>query len=221
MDDDLRSVLIVEDDGPMRAHLAGAIEAHPQLSLQAACETTGEALAQVERSAPEVLVADLELPDGSGLDVIRALRARAPESVAMVVTVLGDERSVVSAIQSGASGYLLKDESVDQIGASILQLLEGGSPISPPIARFLLRRMQSDAEPAKTDTEAPTLSGRELEVLELVAKGFRFPEIAKFLDISTHTVTTYVRRIYAKLEVGSKGEAVYEAVHLGLLKLDE
>ncbi len=205
----------------MRGHLTQAIERDPGLELLAAAGSVAEARDQLSRD-PDVLVADLGLPDGSGLEVIRARRERNPEALSMVVTALGDERSVISAIESGACGYLLKDETTSEIAAAIHQLLEGGSPIHPGIARFLLRRLQPESAPAPPEgANVPRLSEREHEVLTLVSKGFRFPEIADMLSISAHTVRTHVRRVYAKLEVGSKGEAVYEAVQLGILKLEE
>jgi DNA-binding NarL/FixJ family response regulator len=109
-----------------------------------------------------------------------------------------------------------------EIGDAVLALLAGGSPISPSIARHVLRRLQreGDAAPAP-DAPAPRLTPREHEVLTLIAKGFSFPEIADLLGVSAHTVTTHVRHIYGKLEVGSRGSAVYEAVALGLIRLGD
>jgi DNA-binding NarL/FixJ family response regulator len=138
----------------------------------------------------------------------------------MVVTVFGDEKSVLGAIEAGARGYLLKDESAEGVGAAILQLLAGGSPITPAIAQHLILRFQ--ARPPSPGREAgPALSKRELEVLELVVKGFTFGEIAGLLGLSPHTVGTFVRRIYRKLEVSSRGEAVFEALQLGIVKLED
>lgn len=223
------SVLVVEDDAPTRAHLARAIEAHPSLELVAARGTLGEAREDVSRIAPDVLLTDLGLPDGSGIDLIRHTRQKAPTSQIMVVTVFGDEKNVISSIEAGASGYLLKDGTSEAIGESVMQLMQGGSPMSAPIARRLLERFRSDApsEPPESEgeSEAPrartSLTGRETEILQLIAKGFSFPEIASLLSISAHTVTSHVRHIYEKLEVNSRGEAVYEAVQQGLIKMDE
>lgn len=100
-----------------------------------------------------------------------------------------------------------------------MEMLAGGSPISPPIARYLLRRLRPAA--AAADAGVRRLSGREREVPELIVKGFSYAEIARLIGVSAHTVTTHVRGIYAKLEVHSRGEAVYEALQLGLVKLDE
>jgi DNA-binding NarL/FixJ family response regulator len=211
-------ILLVEDDAPTREHLARAIAAEPALALVGQAASVAEGRAQLAREAPDVLLTDLGLPDGSGIELIRELRGRAPGALAMVVTALGDEKTAIAAIEAGASGYLLKDGSFAEIGAALLELVAGGSPISPGIARHVLRRLQRGGAGAAPD--APKLTEREHEVLELIAKGFSFPEIAGLLSISTHTVTTHVRHIYEKLEVTSRASAVYEAVQLGLVRLD-
>ena len=119
-------------------------------------------------------------------------------------------------------GYLLKDGTADYIGASILDMIAGGSPISPPIARYLLRRFRPDESgPGAATAASPRRSDREHEVLTLIVKGFSYAEIASLLGVSAHTVTTHVRGIYRKLDVHSRGEAVYEALAMGIVKLDE
>jgi DNA-binding NarL/FixJ family response regulator len=221
------TVLVVEDDGPTRRHLAHAIDRQPELDLLGSAASVAEARALLEDGAPDVLLTDLGLPDGSGIELIRALRAASPRSLAMAITALGDEKTVLAAIEAGAAGYLLKDGTSDEIGDAVRELLAGGSPISASIARHLLRRLQR-GEPAAADEPAlapvpgaPKLTAREHEVLTLIAKGFSFPEIARLLEISAHTVTTHVRHIYEKLEVSSRSSAVYEAVQLGLINLGE
>jgi DNA-binding NarL/FixJ family response regulator len=218
------SVLLVEDDEHTRAHLARAVRANAALDLIGVAGSCAEARELLARRAPEVLLTDLGLPDGNGIELIRELRARDPDALAMVITVFGDEGSVLSAIAAGASGYLLKDGTSDYIGESIVQLVAGGSPISPSIARHLLRQFRAPEQaPALADPapDAPHLTARETEVLQLIAKGFSFGEIAEMLGISPHTVTAHVRSIYRKLEVSSRGAAVFEAANLGLLKLGE
>lgn len=223
-------ILLVEDDGPTRRYLARAVESHPGLELAGQAANCAEAARLLEKGAPDVLLTDLGLPDGSGIDLIRALRQSAPDALAMVITALGNEKTVLAAVEAGATGYLLKDGSYEEIGEAVQCLIDGGSPISPSIARKLLRRMQVSPVDAPApvpapdpvpDADAPSLSPRETEVLQLIAKGFSFPEIAGLLGISAHTVTTHVRRIYEKLEVGNRGSAVYEAVSLGLIRMDD
>jgi DNA-binding NarL/FixJ family response regulator len=169
-----------------------------------------------------VLLTDLGLPDGDGMELIRLARAESAETLPLVITVFGDEQHVVTAIEAGAMGYLLKDGTADYIGTSIIEMIGGGSPISPPIARYLLRHFRHDVPSPAPDADGrPRLSDREAQVLSLIVKGFTYAEIAKLLEVSTHTVTTHVRNIYRKLEVHTRGEAVYEALQLGLVKVKE
>jgi DNA-binding NarL/FixJ family response regulator len=213
-----RRILIVEDDEPTRERLVRAIEAHEELELVAAVGTCREALASLRRDAPDVMLSDLALPDGNGIELIRAARSLSSDILSMAVTVFGDEKSVLGAIEAGARGYLLKDTSADGIGTAIFQLLAGGSPITPAIAQHLILHFQQHA-PAAAPDPGPALSEREREVLELVVRGFTFAEIARALELSPHTIGTFVRRIYRKLEVSSRGEAVFEALQLGLVKV--
>jgi DNA-binding NarL/FixJ family response regulator len=218
----VHTVLLVEDDANTRARLARVIEAHPQLQLVGSVGTCAEARRVLESAEPDVLLTDLGLPDGDGIALVRELRQRGARTAAMVITIFGDENHVVAAIGAGALGYLLKDGAADYVAGSILDMLAGGSPMSPPIARYLLKRFQGIETVAPADApELPRLSEREREVLTLIVKGFSYAEIARLLGVSSHTVTTHVRGIYHKLEVHSRGEAVYEALQLGIVKLDE
>jgi len=214
------SVVVVEDDAHTRAHICRAVRAHRRLALAGEAGSCGEARRLMDPRPPDVLLIDLGLPDGSGVELIRELRALRPDSRALVITVFGDEQSVVESLEAGASGYLLKDGTHEEIGAAIDQLLDGGAPISAHIARYLLKHFHAPRQQARPERDAPSLTAREIEVLELIAKGFGYAEIARILGISAHTVTTHVRRIYGKLEVRSRGEAVYEAVNLGLIRLE-
>lgn len=216
------SVLLIEDDAHTRARLARVVGAHPQLHVSAAVGSCAAAREAMARATTDVMLVDLGLPDGSGIDLIEEGRRAAKPVEAMVITVFGDERHVLSAIEAGASGYLLKDGDSGYIGESIMQMLAGGSPISAPIARHLLQRFRPPASVSdEGDTAACGLTQREQEVLELVAKGFSYADIAGLLSMSVHTVTTHVKSIYRKLAVRSRGAAVYEAVQLGLIKLQK
>lgn len=211
-----RRILLVEDDEATREQLEAAIRAQAQLALVGAVGTCREARAHLEAAIPDVLLTDLELPDGNGVELIRELRARAPEALAMVITVLGDDESVLAAVEAGASGYLLKGGPGARVGPAILELLAGGSPMSASIARAVLRLFRSRS--ATEAAPASELTEREQEILRLVAKGFKFAEIGELLAISRHTVKTHVRHIYRKLEVDSRSTAIYEALQLGLVK---
>lgn len=214
----MHTVLLLEDDPVTRDRLAGIVAAAPGLTLAAALPDVRSALAWLAaHEPPQVLLADLQLPDGSGIDVIGRLRRDAPASEAMVISVFGDEGHVVAAIEAGATGYLLKDASADEIVQGIGRLIAGESPTSSAIARHLLRRFQPPTVAPACAPVASPLTPREREVLQLIAKGLSYQHIAQALQMSPHTVTTHIKQIYRKLEVHSRGEAVFEAQQLGLL----
>jgi DNA-binding NarL/FixJ family response regulator len=177
---------------------------------------------------PDVALIDLGLPDSSGIGVIEWLSKYKPETESLVITAFGDEDHVVRSLEAGASGYLLKDYSNEELIEHILEVANGGSPISPLIARQLLFKMQSD-RPFDANTlhrneqdgsqKTSRITDRELKVIQQVARGFNAHEIAQQMGISSHTVATHVKRIYKKLHVHSRSEAVYEATLLGLLDL--
>ena len=214
------SVLLIEDDPHARALLESIVNSHEKLYISAAVGTRQEGLNELEKNQPDVLLVDLGLPDGDGTDLIREIYLRGYSTDAMVITVFGDEKHVIRAIEAGATGYILKDGSNNYIAQSIIQLKQGGSPISAPIARYLLNRFHSvEPEVENTDISIPHLTEREKEVLSNLSRGFNFAEIADILTISPHTVTSHVKHIYRKLTVRSRSEAVFEAVQLGLIDL--
>jgi len=208
------TVLIVEDDLRLRAALAQAVLAAPDLKLVGETDDLPDGLRLLEAMQPEVLLVDIGLPSGSGLELIRHAAKRSPHCNVMVITVFAEEQLVVDCIEAGATGYLLKGSSPQDIAAQIRLLVAGGSPISPTIARRLLGRFMSSRN---TSDSVPSLSTQELAVLSLSAKGYSYDEIAPLLKLSRHTVETYVKRIYRKLQVHSKTAAVYEARKLGLV----
>jgi DNA-binding NarL/FixJ family response regulator len=211
------NVFIVEDDAVTRESLRTRIDAHPRLRVGSALGTAADALAALAAARPDVLLVDLGLPDRSGIEVIRAALKKYADLPIMVITVFGNEKRVVDAIQAGASGYLLKDDPTHEIGAAIELLLQGGSPISPAIARHLIRHFQ-EGNSAPQAPPGEKLTAREREVLALATKGFSYPEIAELLGLSANTIASYTKRIYEKLAVGSRSEAIYEASRLGLLE---
>lgn len=211
------SVLVVEDDASTREYFADALRGEPggcEVRTAASLRAGADALAE---AVPDVLLVDLGLPDGSGLDLIRNARTSAPELLALVITVFGDEQSVISAIEAGARGYLLKSEAPADLREAVHQVLAGGAPISPGIASHLLRRFRELDEGSH---EQPRLTARERDVLELMVRGLPYQEAADSLGVTRNTVAGHVKNIYRKLEVSSRGEAVYEALSQGLVKLN-
>jgi len=214
----MHGVLLVEDDPATRERLAHSVRQVEGLALLAAVGDCASALQWLASSpAPRVLLVDLELPDGSGIDIIRAARIQAPAADAMVISVFGDEAHVVAAIEAGATGYLLKDALPDEIGEAIMKLIAGESPISSAIARHLLRRFQPSPAAAAETVATPHLTPREHDVLRLIAKGLSYARMAETLGMSANTINSHIKQIYRKLEVRSRGEAVFEALQLGLV----
>ena len=215
-------VALVEDDVNFQNALIDVINAAPDMALLGVVGTRALGLQMLEKDEADVLLVDLGLPDGSGIDVIRAAHAKWPACGIMVNTVFGDEMHVMQSLEAGASGYLLKNSKPERMLEEIRNLHGGGSPISPMIARqILIRFQQGGKSTAATELASPkpltTLSAREKEVLEQLTRGFTCKEISVLLGVSPNTVLCYVRRIYAKLEVNSKTEAIYEARNQGLL----
>lgn len=213
-------VLIVEDEPEFLRRFSDAVLQDAQLQLLGAVPGGEAATAMLEVVQPDVVLVDLGLPDLPGVEVIRRVARRHPQADVLVVTVFGDDEHVLLSIEAGATGYLLKDSALVDIAGSIRELHAGGSPISPTIARRVLRRFRDLPPPAGQAAPAAgesPLSARETDILRLVAKGFSFQEVGTHLGISSHTVVTHVKRIYRKLAVHSRGEAVYEANQMGLL----
>jgi DNA-binding NarL/FixJ family response regulator len=228
-----RTVLLVEDNDELRESFSHALTCSGDFDLIAAVPTVREARAAIDAGAPELALVDLGLPDGSGIEVIRHAVAKRPDCLVMVVTVFGDERNVISSIEAGAVGYVLKDTGAENFITSIRDMAAGGAPISPAIARHLLSRVRAPGAsgtsgttpaPAAAAPRAATAEGvaigltdREREVLQLMAKGYNFPEVGKLLGVGTETVKTHIKRVYQKLAVHNKNEAVFEAQRLGIL----
>lgn len=209
------SVLIVEDDEHLRQRWVTALSRDPRFELITAAGNLQEAQQLLLAGYPNLLLADLGLPDGDGVDLIRQVGQKHPATHIMVITVFGDEYHVLRAIRAGAAGYLLKDTGATQIGPAIDDLLAGGSPVSPAVARYLLKLLREPAQQAREPL--PQFTERELETLQLIAKGYSYAEIGKAANISVNTVAFHTKQIYRKLSVGSRGEAVFEAQARGLI----
>jgi len=215
-------ILLVEDDEPVRERLAKIIGRWSGGQLLGACGRLAEAMAIIKDHPVDLLITDLNLPDGHGVQAIRMLRKTYPQAEAMVISVLADDRNVLDAIEAGATGYLLKDSDPIDILDAITELLAGRSPISSAIASTIVRRLSGRA--AKTDVapdpkEVQSLTPREMDILWGIAKGFTYGELAERLEISKNTVPVHIKNIYRKLQTNNRSEAVYEASRRGLIKL--
>ena len=207
---------IIEDDPTTIDLIRSAIEPAGDIEIVAVARNVASGMRLVEAGGYDVLLCDLGLPDGSGITLIRASSDRHPAADIIVITIFADQAKVLDSIKAGARGYLLKDERFADCIEDIRDIRKGGSPISPIIARQLLIQLQ----PATKWIEAPLqegLSPRELEILNLLARGFSNPEIGDLLAISKMTVGTHVKNIYRKLEVNSRSEAVFEASSRGIM----
>lgn len=220
-------VLIVEDDPQTLAFFTAAVSRCERLVLAAGVSTLAQATAWLDDPSHkvDVLLTDLGLPDGSGLDAIRHAMARNPACEVLVISMFGDEENVLASIEAGALGYIHKDSTPQDIAQTILEMKDGGSPISPMIARRVLAKYRGlrdesrpAAQPAPGTPSGRPLSPREQEVLELIARGFSYADIARLKAVSVHTVQSHIKNLYGKLAVSSKSEAVYEATQMGLLR---
>jgi DNA-binding NarL/FixJ family response regulator len=220
------TLLLVEDDPPTRAWLRDQVLRLPSIASVHDCALVSEASAWMAVHPLDVLLVDLGLPDGSGLSLIAQARQRHPACEVLVLSALGDEHTVLAALDAGANGYLLKDGHPLTLGTHLHHLREGGSPLSPRIACTLVRRFQGLGAPtidrlahdAGSQVHRPhvsPLSAREDEVLAGLSKGFSYAEVAQMLGITPNTVRTHVRKLYDKLAVHSRSEAVYEYQRLG------
>lgn len=213
---------LIEDDAIVRGRLSEIINNSDNLSLGFTCDTLKQGMINIQDSFSDVLLLDLGLPDGNGIELIKLIEDRGIRTGVIVITVFGDEKHILDAISAGAVGYLLKDEEHQEIEVSIAQMLKGGSPISPSIARHLLKRFQyatpkSKLRSSEKGMRKMRLTTRESEVLQKISKGFTSKEISEMENLSYHTVTTHVRNIYKKLSVNSRAEALFEAYSMGLL----
>lgn len=211
------SVMVVEDDEALRREFASIIDAAPDLALlDVASDLSAGRAALARHGAPDVMIIDLGLPDGDGTALISELAAIAPEADALVITVFGDEGHVVRALEAGAKGYLLKDATPEEFVRAIRLVHEGGAPLSPMIARHLLKRFAPQRPtrappPANGNALVESLTARETEILKFIAQGKSVAETATAFHLSSHTVTTHVKRIYGKLAVNNRVQAVNRA----------
>jgi len=211
------SALVVEDHDRMRDWLARvAVDAFPETEVATAGTLVQARRRLREQGRFDLALVDIGLPDGSGVELIGELSADpSAETYPVVTTIYDDDQHVFRALEAGAKGYLLKDQPRERIVSQLQGIVRGEPPISPSIARRILRFFARRGEPA--DVSGPQLTEREREVLDLLSRGFNRTDIARALEISPHTAAGHVKAIYRKLNVSGRAEATREAVHLGII----
>lgn len=198
-------VSLVEDDDEVRQSLALLVNGSEGFQCVSAHRSTEEAIAGIPAAQPQVVLMDINLPGKTGIECVRQLKARQPEMLFLMLTMYEDASLIFQSLTAGASGYLLKRTPPAKLLEAIEEVQRGGAPMSSKIARIVVQHFQSQKAPASDIT---ALSPREREVLDLLAKGHRYKEIAEALAISFDTVRAHLRNIYDKLHVRSRTEAV-------------
>jgi DNA-binding NarL/FixJ family response regulator len=196
---------IVEDNKTLREGFETLINRTPEMQCICACGTVGDAVKQIPEAKPDVVLMDIQLPDGTGIDCTARIKEQLPNVQIIVVTVYADADWIFQALQAGASGYLLKRATPARIIAAIQEAQEGGVPMTPEIARKVIGQFQA---PIKAAEEVESLTPRETEVLQFIMHGLANKEIADRMSISVNSVKWHLRHIYEKLHVRSRVEAV-------------
>jgi DNA-binding NarL/FixJ family response regulator len=197
-------VALVEDDAGTCANLARMVATDPACHVVGSFRTEREAIEGVERLRPNVVLVDVNLPDGTGVEAVRRLAPLLPNTEFVMLTIYQDGDVLFSALSAGAHGYLIKPVRAEELLGAIHDVLEGGAPMSNVVARKIVRSFESGRSLPPPESLAP----REREVLELLASGAMYKQVASKLDISLNTVLTHIRRIYKKLHVNSRHAAV-------------
>lgn len=209
----MKKILIVEDILETQQWLAEiAAEAFPDSFVEIRT-TVRDGIEAVTGNEYELALIDLGLPDGSGLEILRAIKESGADTLCVITTVLGDDAHVVAALSAGAQGYLLKEQPADVLTRQLNQLTSGIPALSPSIARRIMEHFQFTGPAACPEDE---LTNREREVLALIGRGLRNADVSSHLEIAESTVATHIKAIYRKLGISSRAEAAWHAVQLGL-----
>jgi DNA-binding NarL/FixJ family response regulator len=218
-------VFVVEDQPKILKNLIKLLKDFQEIEIVGRAMSGEEALEIYEATRPDVFLLDLGLPQMSGIDVTREVKKRNPKIEVLIFTIFDEEEKVIEAIHAGASGYLLKGMEAAKIVESIREVRDGGSVIQPSLARALLRHFQEPkdkaaaAQPASDADQQPypQLTPREVEILQIIAKGLSNSEAAGVLKVSRATIRTHLEHIYAKLSVSNRVEAITEGIRHGLI----
>ncbi len=198
------TICIIEDIADIRNGLQRIIENDSRFKLARSFTNAEDAISELTDICPDIVLTDINLPGKSGIDCVSEIKPVCPQIQFMMFTIYEDNDQVFEALKAGASGYILKNTSPEKIIDALLELYEGGSPMSPKIARKVLNTFR----PSMDHSVYELISKREQEVLELLSKGFLYKEIADALNISLSTVKRHLNHIYSKLQVQNKVEAV-------------
>jgi DNA-binding NarL/FixJ family response regulator len=201
----MTTVSIVEDDAKLRANITEYLQGTRKFRCVSGHASAEEAIASLPDQSPQIVLMDINLGVMSGIECVRRLKPLMPKSQFVMLTVFEDTEKIFDALAAGASGYLLKRQPPAKLIEALHEVLAGGAPMSAPIARKVVASFQNHAT---SQSEKEQLSPREVEVLDRLAKGFPYKQIGSELGISIDTIRTYIRRIYEKLHVQSRTEAV-------------
>lgn len=208
-------VAVVEDQPTLREGFATLIEETPGYQCTGTFGSAEDALEGIPQSLPDIVLMDIGLPGMSGIEATRELKQRYPDLNCVVITVYDDDARIFEALCAGATGYLLKKTEPSRLMAGIREAQEGGAPMSPRIARSVVKLFRGVKPPEAADYD---LTPHELRILKLLVDGYGYRMVAEELDVSVNTVRFHIKQIYGKLQVHSKSEAVSKALRSGLLR---
>lgn len=212
----MHNVLVLEDHPETREWLIDILnQAFHEVKI-AEASSQAQAFKHLEQQKFDLALIDLNLPDGNGVDTIRKISTESPDTYCVVATIFDDDEYLFPALEAGAQGYLLKEQTSDEFIHSLQGIIKGEPPISPSIARKMIQHFHIDNTSASSDK--PELSKREKEILGAIAKGLSRNEAAEVLGITSNTVASHLKSIYGKLNVSNRAQATLEALRLGLVK---
>lgn len=212
-------VVLADDHAVVREGTRQLLEREPDISVVGEASDGAEAIRLVEQLRPDVVVMDVRMPQMGGIEATRTIKERFPSIEVLVMTAFEDDEFVFTLLEAGASGYLLKTAPVKELVKAIHEVADGQSALDPIIARKVVRQLSGGPARQKVQNEYEPLTEREQEVLDLLAEGKTNKEIAESLIISDRTVQTHLSNIFSKMGVGSRTEAVLEAIRRGWLKI--
>jgi len=210
----MQNVLVLEDHPETREWLTDIIrQAFVEVKIFEA-SSLAQARATIKSNQLDLALIDLNLPDGNGVEIISEISQKSPDTYCVVATIFDDDNYLFPALEAGAQGYLLKEQTTDEFIQNLQGIIKGEPPISPAIARKMINHFHYDIQPS----DKPDLSGREKEILSAIAKGLSRNEAAEILGITSNTVASHLKSIYGKLNVSNRAQATLEALRLGLVK---